>query len=114
MKLYRYRLGIDSIIQKIDEVRLINDTLYSDNGEDYLVGLCSQSDLNSGLPVNQWENEWLCYNEKQDIKDVMFDLSNVYKTKLHSARKQVAELNARIERLDDDLATIQDCGIVED
>ena len=111
MKLYRYRLGIDSIIEQIDDVKLINDKLYIDEDEDYMKAICHQSDIASGQTVADWEYEWLCYNELQNYVDISCDLTRILKNNIHHLRKKVGELNARILQHENDIALLGECEI---
>jgi len=111
MKLYRYRLGIDTIIEQVYNVKLINDKLYIDEGDDYPKFVCKESDINSGEPILSWETEWLCYNEPQNEVDIRCDLTRIAKKNLHYLKKDINLLNARAARYEADINTLGECEI---
>lgn len=106
IKVYRYKLGMDTIIERVDEVKLINDKLYIDEGDDYPKFVCAEYDLNSGNYVMDWEECWLCYNEPQNEVDIKCDFSRLMKEKLHHLRKEVSSLNSKITMLETDIEMI--------
>jgi hypothetical protein len=111
MKLYRYRLGIDSIIEEVVDVQLIDDRLYLDEGDDFLKRICHESDINSGQLVMDWEYGWLCYNESQTTEDIRCDLTRILKNNIRHLRKQELELSARIARYECDINMLGECEI---
>lgn len=108
MKIYRYRLGIDTIIERIDRVTLIDDKYYIDEDEDYLTPLCRQSEVNTGRYVNNWEYAWLCYDTKQNKVDIKCDISRLMKEQLHYLKKSVVEFNSKIAAIETELEMMVD------